>query len=118
MLFLNNVFVQQSALIDDKSANKFKNQLLMPIKLTKAAEYGLIVLGAFMLICTAALFIKQKVSSKVSCDMRDLMVFFLLNLNFFLDDIQHFKCSQRHFYKYIVLTRGVSKVLYVLYGFM
>lgn len=77
MLFLNNVFIQQSALIDDKSANKFKNQLLMPIKLTKAAEYGLIVLGAFMLICTAALFIKQKVSSKVSCDMRDLMFFLI-----------------------------------------
>lgn len=73
-------FCEQSALIDDKSANKFKNQLLLPIKLTKAAEYGLIVLGAFMLICTAALFIKQKVSSKVSCDMRDLS----------LDDIHTF----------------------------
>lgn len=86
MLFLNNVFVQQSALIDDKSANKFKNQLLMPIKLTKAAEYGLIVLGAFMLICTAALFIKQKVSSKVSCTcnihVRDWMGFFKFKLLF------------------------------------
>lgn len=71
-------FCEQSALIDDKSANKFKNQLLLPIKLTKAAEYGLIVLGAFMLICTAALFIKQKVSSKVSCDMSDLVCFCLL----------------------------------------
>lgn len=76
MLFSNNgFFYQQSALIDDKSASKFKKQLLLPIKLTKAVEYGLIVLGAFMLICTAALLIKQKVSSKVSCDMRDLMFF-------------------------------------------
>lgn len=66
------IWLNESALIDDKSANKFKNQLLMPIKLTKAAEYGLIVLGAFMLICTAALFIKQKVSSKPEDDLVDV----------------------------------------------
>ena len=46
----------------------------MPIKLTKALEYGLIVLGAFMLICTGALCIKQRVSSKVIVIIRKLML--------------------------------------------
>lgn len=66
------LWLNESALIDDKSANKFKKEVLMPIKLTKAVEYGLIVLGAFMLICTGALCIKQRVSSKPEDDLVDV----------------------------------------------
>ncbi|XP_061164515.1 cytoplasmic FMR1-interacting protein 2-like [Saccostrea echinata] len=66
------LWLNESAVIDDKSADKFKKEVMTPIKLTEAVEYGLIVLGAFMIICTVALFIKQRVSSKPEEDLEDI----------------------------------------------
>lgn len=58
------MWLNESALIDDKSANEYKSGLMTPIRITQAVQYGLIVIGAFLFICAMAFLIKHKMTHK------------------------------------------------------
>nr|KAG5697775.1 hypothetical protein BaRGS_026732 [Batillaria attramentaria] len=53
------LWLDESATIDDKSAHDFKSEVLTGIKITEAVEYGLIGLGAFILLIVIVLFVKD-----------------------------------------------------------
>ncbi|XP_021340100.1 lysosome membrane protein 2-like [Mizuhopecten yessoensis] len=63
-VFFPIMWLNESALIDDKSANEYKSGLLTPIRITQAVQYGLIVVGAFLFICALAFLIKHRMSHK------------------------------------------------------
>ena len=44
------LWVDKNAEIDDHRANKFKKEVLQPIEITKGVKYGLIALGAFIIL--------------------------------------------------------------------
>ena len=44
------LWVDENAEIDDHGANKFKKEVLQPIEITKGVKYGLIALGAFIIL--------------------------------------------------------------------
>ncbi|CAH1778009.1 unnamed protein product [Owenia fusiformis] len=62
-LFLPVVWINESAKVDDKSANLFKNKVMEPIKVTEAVQYGLIAVGSFILLC-AIIFALKKIFAK------------------------------------------------------
>lgn len=53
------LWLNESATIDDKSAHDFNSEVLTPLKIMEAVKYGLIALGAVILVCVVALFIKN-----------------------------------------------------------
>lgn len=56
------MWLNESALIDDKSVDDFKSALLTPIKLTEAVQYGLIVIGAFLFLCGLLFVIRYRMT--------------------------------------------------------
>ncbi|XP_041359462.1 lysosome membrane protein 2-like [Gigantopelta aegis] len=53
------MWLNENAKIDDKSANKFKSEVMGPIKITEAVQYGLITLGVFIIVCVLAIGLKR-----------------------------------------------------------
>ncbi|KAK3099881.1 hypothetical protein FSP39_011128 [Pinctada imbricata] len=62
LMFFPILWLNESAVITEKAANDFKSAVQTPLKITQAVQYGLIIIGAFILICTLALIIKNKFS--------------------------------------------------------
>ena len=58
------LWLNESALIDAKSAKDFRSAVLTPIYITQAAEYGLMVLGALFIIGALIWFIRVRVNAK------------------------------------------------------
>ncbi|XP_064607931.1 lysosome membrane protein 2-like [Liolophura sinensis] len=56
------VWVNESATITQKTASAFKKQVQDPMKLTKALEYTLIIVGVAMIIFVLAYFIRKAIS--------------------------------------------------------
>ncbi|KAK7097188.1 lysosome membrane protein 2-like [Littorina saxatilis] len=57
-IILPILWLDESAKIDDKSASDFKSEVLMPLKIADAVQYGLIALGVFLLTCFFICFAK------------------------------------------------------------
>jgi len=69
--------VLQSAVIDDKTANDYKSEVLTPLKITKAVQYGLIVIGALLVLCAILFLVKIRLSDKVRCRVHVLSLYSL-----------------------------------------
>ncbi|XP_046362728.2 lysosome membrane protein 2-like [Haliotis rufescens] len=71
-VFLPILWINESAAIDDKTARKFRDKVQEPIKITEAVQYGLITLGAFILICVIVIFIRRTMCGNNDIHLQDL----------------------------------------------
>ncbi|XP_067663480.1 lysosome membrane protein 2-like [Haliotis asinina] len=71
-VFLPILWLNESAAIDDKSASKFHEEVQEPIKITQAVQYGLITLGAFILVCVLSIVIRRTMCPNKDIPLQDL----------------------------------------------
>ncbi|XP_005096207.1 lysosome membrane protein 2 [Aplysia californica] len=65
-IFFPVMWLNESAMISEGDAAKFKNEVLDKIKLTDAVKYSLIAVGGFVLVCVLAVLVKGKLTSSSS----------------------------------------------------
>ncbi|XP_050417376.1 platelet glycoprotein 4 [Patella vulgata] len=70
-MFLPVLWLNESAVIDNKSAGKFKDKVQQPVKITQAIQFGLITVGVFVLVCALA-FVGKKMLCKSNNEPSDL----------------------------------------------
>ncbi|KAL5011838.1 hypothetical protein ScPMuIL_010389 [Solemya velum] len=58
------IWLNESTLIDDADVDTFKSEVEKPIKITKGVQYGLMALGAFVLICTIIYAVRKGMGKK------------------------------------------------------
>ncbi|XP_046557687.1 lysosome membrane protein 2-like [Haliotis rubra] len=71
-VFLPILWLNESAAIDEKSAAKFREKVQEPIKITQAVQYGLITLGAFILVCVLSVVIRRTMCPTKDIPLHDL----------------------------------------------
>ncbi|KAI8798272.1 lysosome membrane protein 2 [Biomphalaria glabrata] len=59
-IFMPVIWLNESAVISDQDASDFKSQLLDKITLTTWVKYGLIGLGAFMILCVVVILVSLR----------------------------------------------------------
>ncbi|CAL1540142.1 unnamed protein product [Lymnaea stagnalis] len=62
-IFMPVMWLNESALISDQDAGDFKSQVVDKITLTKAVKFGLIALGAVMILCVILVLVATKLKT-------------------------------------------------------
>nr|KAG5697773.1 hypothetical protein BaRGS_026730 [Batillaria attramentaria] len=52
--------IEPTAVIDTKSADQFKDEVLQPLKIMQTVQYGLIAVGVFLIACSIIFFCAKK----------------------------------------------------------